>query len=80
MRADKSKGILRKVNIIVKSEGAHEGFQSHRGGRLGLAYRTPSALPLTPSDDYGVRPRRPLDYRPDEQEPRSSHYNHRRIA
>jgi hypothetical protein len=50
VRADKSKGIRRQVNIFVETEATREGFHSCRGGRLGLAFRTPNAFPLTPSD------------------------------
>ena len=52
MKVDRSKGMLRQVRISVRNEGAlGDGFQSYRGGKLGLAFRTPDAIPLTPADD-----------------------------
>ena len=52
MRVDRSKGMLRQVRITVKNEGAlGDNFQSYRGGKLGLAFRTPDAIPLTPADN-----------------------------
>jgi hypothetical protein len=47
MRIDRSKGIRRQVSITVINEGATEVFQSNRGGRLGLAFRAPDAVPLS---------------------------------
>lgn len=60
VRADKTKGMLRQVNIVVENEATREGFHSCRGGKLGLAFRTPNALPLTPSDS-GLPARRAPD-------------------
>lgn len=51
MRADRSKGLLRQVRITVKSEEAHNVFQSYRGGRLGLAVRAPDAAPFIPMEN-----------------------------
>ena len=47
MRIDRSKGIRRQVSITVINEGTSEVFQSNRGGRLGLAFRAPDAVPLS---------------------------------
>jgi hypothetical protein len=81
MRADKSKGMLRQVKIMVGSEGTREGFQSYRGGRLGLAVRTPDPTPLTPPDGRSPAPRMSQAESAHEEEgPLSFRYNQRRIV